>query len=385
MKRRAFALSVLVGSSGCLRTVQSGNETATASTDERSATESATRTATQAGEGTATPSPAKPTGFARDWNKNGSTGLTAFRNETLFAVYGGVTAFAPDGSERWSRNLAGTNYKGLFLGPERLYVPTQIGVLHCFDPSNGDELWRQRLPENGKGRSVPVVFGSTVVINSREPDQHVAVDAETGEVRWTQTTDAIGIQNRLPIPGGTPSDASVFVDVCRDEIAVLDRDGSVMETESAVQPTTPPTFEEEAVYVGGHSTIGKLELPDANPLWTTSVPSKGVSKPLVTEEHVVLGTVQNGVFAFNKSDGSEAWHADIGPIRWSPVHYRGNLYTGTDDGTCHVLDPQTGESVLSANIGVANLTMPSVGDDALYYVGGKSAADIIRTDISYES
>lgn len=247
----------------------------------------------------------------------------------------------------------------------------------------GKNLWRSNLPDDGDGRSVPVPFGSVVVINSTNPNGEVALDAETGEVQWTQLSGSMGIQNRLPIPGGAAPDAESFVDVSSDAINILDRDGSLIATERAIRSTTPPTFEDETVYIGGSNEFGKFEVPLGTPIWTVETPSKCLSKPVVTEEHVILATIQNGVFAFDKGDGSEVWHAKLGDVQWSPVLYRGALYTGTTDGTCYVLDPATGERVLSQEIGVANPTMPAIGDDAIHYVGGNTAADVIRTQILF--
>lgn len=382
MKRRTFAMGALLGMTGCLRTVQSQTESEADGTTRSS--ENSTTTGTEAETETTSRPAAMPKRFDTAWSKNGASGLTSFRDETLFCAYNGVTAFAPDGSERWSRNLAGRNYKGLFLGPERVYVPTQIGTIHAFDPDNGEELWRSELPDGGDGRSVPIPFGSVVIVNSNSPNQEVALDAETGEVRWTSLSGLMGIQNRLPIPGDASPNADVFVDVSSNEITTLAPDGSVVATQPTIQPTTPPTFEGETVYVGGRSTFGKFDVRDGTIEWTTETPSKCLSQPVVTDDHVVVATVDNGVFAFNKADGSEGWHADLGRVRWSPVRYRGGLYTGVKDGTCHVLDPESGETVISAEVGVANATLPAIGDDAIYYVGGNSAADIVRTDISFD-
>lgn len=138
MKRRVFALATLLGTTGCLRAVQPESKTNTESarTTELSAT---TTPETETEPQTSTPAPAMPRNFSQRWSKNGASGLTAFRDDTLYCTYGGVTAFAPDGSKRWNRNLAGRNHKGLYLGAERIYVPTQIGTVHAFDPETGEE------------------------------------------------------------------------------------------------------------------------------------------------------------------------------------------------------------------------------------------------------
>lgn len=375
VKRREFSLAFLLGLSGCLRAVQpQSTSTTTQST-----------TSTQPEEQTTTLAPANPSGFQRVWSENGATGLTAYRNETLFwaSPDGAVTASAPDGSDRWSRNLAGRNYKGVFLGSEQLYVPTQTGTIHAFNPETGDELWTTSLPDGGDGRSIPVSFGSQIVVNSQDPSQEVAINKETGEVRWTKLNGGMGIQHRLPIPGGAAPDEDLFVDVTTNKVTALGSEGSIVGSDRSIRPTTPPTFDEEYVYVGGEAAFGKLRTRDLSPIWTTETLSKCISKPVVTDKYVIFTSLKNGLFAFDKASESEIWHADLGQMRWSPVLYRGVLYTGTADGTCYAIDPESGDSIVSRKIGVANTTLPSIGDNALHYVGGSTAADIIRTNLTF--
>lgn len=367
MKRRTAIVAGLWGLSGCLR-LQSSSETGTDRTKAPPTTSTNKTQATTRTTGT-TPPAATPSKVEKKWSKGGS-GLIAYRDGSVYCTHRGVTAFSSDGTERWSRSVPGNNFQGLNLGPKRLYIPTAQGTIYALDPLTGDKIWRGKLPDGGDARSVPVKFGDKVIISSKDPDQTVALNEETGDVKWTFPAGPLGVPSRrLPIPGTSSPSDDYFFNVTGSDIPILTNNGTVYTT-CDVQPTTPLTFDADGAYVGGYNAVGRLYYPSGMVEWTTDVPSRAITKPVVVDNTVIFGTVQNGLFAFNKETGEQEWHNDIGDVHWSPVLYRGKLFTGTSDGNCYVLNPSDGNTLLTSNVGVGGLTVPLIDGDSIYSGGG---------------
>jgi outer membrane protein assembly factor BamB len=105
-----------------------------------------------------------------------------------------VTAFASDGLHKlWSTN--GVGDVGWAETSRMLLTGTGEGTVTRLDPATGRQLWKHAGPAGNVNRdSTSQLGGDLIVIASRVnlKTLHVeAVDADTGEVRWTSEQDGV--------------------------------------------------------------------------------------------------------------------------------------------------------------------------------------------------
>lgn len=124
-----------------------------------------------------------------DWPRFRGPSLDGKSTET-----GIVDAWGPDGPREMWRIPGGQGYSGLSVADGRVYTLVgrggdELAVAH--DAKTGRELWRHRLDGNyqdgmGSGpRSTPAVDGDVVYVLGAQ-GVLAALDAKTGEPRWTQ-------------------------------------------------------------------------------------------------------------------------------------------------------------------------------------------------------
>ena len=112
----------------------------------------------------------------------------ALGDESVFTGSMGGRFFsmrALDGKVRWSKRLGSVSSQPLVAG-DRLFVGTNDGELLAVDLDTGVVKWRYAT--RGPILRVPVLVEDLVVF-SNEADQVYALDARTGEFRWTYKGD----------------------------------------------------------------------------------------------------------------------------------------------------------------------------------------------------
>ena len=100
--------------------------------------------------------------------------------------------------------------------------------------------------------------------------------------------------------------------------------------------------------------------PDLNLLWKRELPEPRPSfpndprmcadrsyEPVAADDLLfVPSMIEDSVTAYHADDGAIAWEFFTGgPVRFAPVHWRGNLYFGSDDGYVYCVESGTGDLV----------------------------------------
>lgn len=247
------------------------------------------------------------------------TSQPAVADDTVFAgvvIFGELPAAllaidAADGTERWRLETEYDVVATPAVGEDHVYAVAD-GVLRTLDRSNGDEDWTYPLPEGGGD---PTLVEDTVYVVGGEPTVH-AVDASTGESRWTASADTTSRSW-----GRTPAiaDGRVYV-TDRDEGAVIALDaGAAGETRWRApvdEPTDAPVATGEAVFVGDQG--GGLHCIDTGGAvqWSESAVGAsfyddvGVVAPALAED-VLYSSGQGGELTAVGVDGEPRWRADL--------------------------------------------------------------------------
>ena len=96
------------------------------------------------------------------------------------------------GAARESHVMAFLRQRQPVLDADRVYALSTAGHLACLDADQGKELWRRRYADDFGGRpspfgwtDYPLIDGDQLVCTPGGKDAfHVALDKQTGEVRW---------------------------------------------------------------------------------------------------------------------------------------------------------------------------------------------------------
>ncbi|MCU4743047.1 PQQ-like beta-propeller repeat protein [Halobacteria archaeon AArc-m2/3/4] len=257
----------------------------------------------------------------------------------------------------------------------------------------------------------PLVLDSLVYEYAPEDRETGTLEAATGE-RTTATPIDGATEFLLGSDGETSCLARDLADD-RTDVELVGRDVETTQelwTTAAPDTMSPvPTFRNGTVYLSGFSTpwVRALDLEDGSERWTfeTVDPPSGLgvagdvvtftvgehlfaldpatgdrrwnvrfddrfaTAPLVTDEHIVLGTGDGGLLAVDRS-GDRDWRVDVGESMTALAQDEDRLLAGTDAGIA-VVDSRTED-----RIAFVDTTEPvdelSVGRHRIYVTGSGS-------------
>ncbi|HEY1738107.1 MAG TPA: PQQ-binding-like beta-propeller repeat protein, partial [Acidimicrobiia bacterium] len=272
-----------------------------------------------------------------------------------------VVVDAATGKRRWQRSgssavasdryVAGATGHGAFgvldartgttvakqISGEWLFGPVLVGDLtprmfYAHDVRTGQVLWTRTMPFDGFGE---VTDDSTLYVRGEQTGDEttapvVAIDAETGNVRWKQwTTDTDGTLVR---PGSTVVSVSSVAD------AFDSRTGRRLWHRSITPPAElyfgpPATSDDRDVYVYDH--LHRLTTIDA---------ASGTSRSVRLAGDVQgLRGASDGVVVVQLTDAIEGFDAHSGTVRWRWSFRAGMAGFGAvgDDGSLYIASGRT--------------------------------------------
>jgi outer membrane protein assembly factor BamB len=226
---------------------------------------------------------------------------------------------------------------------DRIYAQGVNGYFQCLEGATGKEIWSRSLLEEigvlsvyGGRTNVPALFEDLVIAhsvvvgwgdNALPAHRFIAMDKNTGEVRWLNGTTVRPEDTIYSTPVMTVLDGEAAM-------VVPSADGSIW----AIQPRT-----------------GK-------PIWNFRMSRRGINITPIIQDNIVYAT-QGEVNLDNRTVGSVVaingvGHGDItatnavwGPIKGigagkaSPLLVDGRLYIGDDAANMYVFDAKTGKQI----------------------------------------
>ena len=288
-----------------------------------------------------------------------------------------LTALGLDGSRIWSRDLtlrgedAGDGFGGgVALGDGVLVAATGFGEVIAMDPDTGDIRWRQKL--DAPVRAAPTVDGGAAFVVSRN-DQAFAIDLENGRIRWR----IAGIDPDAGVVGGaSPAvvDGTVILPFASGEVVgTLARNGRRTWTSvisggrrghvraRLTDITGDPVVQGDTVYVANQSgRLVALDRRSGDRLWSVNEGSLGPALPAGGSLFFVSDQAQ--LKRLDRATGDEIWSVNL-PLyedpqkrnstylHTGPVLFGGRLLVASGDGLIRSFDPTTGEELGAAALG----------------------------------
>ncbi len=237
-----------------------------------------------------------------------------------------VKAHTTDGKTLWSRDLTPPNERsddatggGLAIDDGQLYATTGFGALVALDPATGEVRWTQETDAAVTG--APAVKDGIAYVVSRD-NRAWAIRAEDGRVLW-----------QLP---GTPSPSGLVggaAPAVSDRVAVFPFGSSEVVA----------TLRKSGVRVWGASVAGQRR----GRVYARITDITG--DPVIDGDVIYVGNQSGRVVAMSAAGGTRLWTAEEGAYSmvW-PVG--GSVFLVSDQGELVRLDAETGERIWGVNL-----------------------------------
>jgi|GEM_PF-498863 outer membrane protein assembly factor BamB len=234
------------------------------------------------------------------------------------------------------------------LGSETNLSPTVAGglvflvadkVLYALDAHGGERRWQFEpgtvTTDDGQERgdylqrdSVAVAGGTVFALSNK---RLIALDAETGDERWTDGVDDWASSTF----SGRP--------IAADGVAAAVKAGvvTIYDAETGTERSTVPTHSldvltDDRVYAvtdaedGDRKTVTGYDSETGDRVWQPSDGDGSVASAVVDDDSVYVGLEESGVAAFDRTDGRGEWRVDTGTEPRQIAVVGDTVYVGGD-------------------------------------------------------
>ncbi|WP_425039373.1 PQQ-binding-like beta-propeller repeat protein [Primorskyibacter sp. S187A] len=307
-----------------------------------------------------------------------------------------LSAVSTGGAVLWTRELRPerdarneVSGGGMSYGDGRLYVTTGYGNAHAIDPTNGEEIWVQRL--GATGTASPSYDGGLVYLVAGD-DVAWAIEADNGRIRWQ--LEAIEDTNNVfggPAPAVT--DQFVLFGYGNGDVQAAFKKGGLRLWSATVAGrrtgfainrvsdiTGDPVVYGDRVYVGNQSgRLVSLSLGSGQRIWTAR---HGTVQPVWAAGNALfMISDRNELMRIDRETGAVVWSDKLPqfksqrPLRretifahHGPVLAGGQLIVASGDGVLRVYDPEDGALTRTVPLPGGATSNPAVAGGVLYVV-----------------
>ncbi|MDQ0255290.1 outer membrane protein assembly factor BamB/subtilisin family serine protease/5-hydroxyisourate hydrolase-like protein (transthyretin family) [Evansella vedderi] len=267
---------------------------------------------------------------------------------------GWVTALnSGTGEEVWSIRIGNINRSSATIESGVVYLSGgDDRHIYALDLISGRMLWSVNVGSPAIYES-PLYHDGMLYVSSGLTDnaQVTAIEASTGEVKWTHPLGGPSFF------GGSIGDGKLFVGTYDNRtFRALDVDNGTKVWEITLKNegfASRPVYVDGVVYAAStnfsteRGTLHAIDAQSGDGLWqNSSIGDTQAGSPVVYENIVVIGSASQPVIrAFDRETGSEIWeNRDVGfTLHNGTVTADGTLYVGNTNGILYGLDILTGE------------------------------------------
>ncbi|MBK1636204.1 PQQ-binding-like beta-propeller repeat protein [Rhodovulum adriaticum] len=317
-----------------------------------------------------------------------------------------VTAVSTGGQALWTRDLTPEFERnqdagggGLAFGGGRLFATTGFGTLVALKPDTGEVLWTQRTEAPVTG--APVYSDGTVYVVSRD-NRAWAVRAADGRVQW----EVPGTPLRAGLIGGAaPAVAGdlAFFPLGSAELVAVRRDTGVRAWAASIAGqrrglvyaqiddiAADPVVVGGAVYAGNQAgRLVRLSRDTGERAWTAEEGAYGAILPVGGAVFVVSDQAQ--LVRLDAGSGDVVWAVDLPYFtkskakrrkaihaHFGPVLAGGRLWVASDDGVLRAFSPESGAQLAQVALPGGAATRPVVAGQTLYVVSQRGTLHAFR-------
>ena len=267
------------------------------------------------------------------------------------------------GGKLWSYKTGGIVAAPPTVADGRVYVGSDDGLLYALDAKTGELRWTfetdSKILASAACAAAPNGDGSWILVGSYDNTMY-CVDAATGGKLWSYETG-----NYI---NGAPavSDGRVVFGGCDQIVHVVSlTDGkSVATIDAGAYIAASAAVADGLAYVGHYD--GELlcvNLADESIAWRYGHQDgdASFSSPAVGKDRLVFGSRDERVHCVRRRDGKKLWTFRTGGnVDSSPVICGDKVIVGSDDGRLYLLRLANGKKVWSYELGDAIVSSPAV-------------------------
>jgi len=236
-------------------------------------------------------------------------------------------AFDADGTERWQSDPIEAGVRRIqvpTIAGDRLYFGTSIGV-HGFDLDGGTEVWRyDDLDDFG-----PILTADDQRVYVSTHDGVHAINREDEAEQWSVTGDSLW--------GITAADDTVYFprwDGTDPEISALDaQTGEARWTITLEDRAVGPTTVADGTLFAGtdDGQVLAIDTTDGDTVWTRRLADNPVPPGTVAGDVLYLSNTEGNLFALDVADGSEQWSTTVENVTGIPAVVDGAIYVSSPE------------------------------------------------------
>lgn len=351
--------------------------------------------------------PALGTGLDRIWTANIGQGNERKARITADPIVSGgriytldsasrVAATGSDGRALWARTLIPSTERGdeassggLAFGDGVVIAATGFGELFALDATSGEVRWSQRL--EAPVTSAPTIHDGLVYVVSRD-SRAWALDVAQGRIRW-QITGTPSNANLVGGSGPVVAGRSVVFPFGSGElVAALAKSGirvwgsSVAGQRRGRAYTSisdisgDPVVHDGKIYAANQGgRVVALSAVSGDRLWSAN---EGAYSPVwPSDNSVFMISEQAELLRLDAETGARIWGVEL-PLfvkqrikrrksvfaHFGPILAGGRLIVASDDGVIREFNPETGALITEVAMGNGAASNPVVVDGTLYVV-----------------
>jgi outer membrane protein assembly factor BamB len=259
-----------------------------------------------------------------------------------------------------------------FAGPSRL-------VAYALDGER-QRAWSVHLPQ--VSRSGVTLDGTTAYVGTQDGSV-TAVDAATGEVRWSTEAGGpievpIAVADGVVVASVRSTDAATGARL----VAVHD-DGTAAWTyapRTASLLTGTPAIVDGSVYATtADALVHAVALDTGAVLWTSRLTAQSVFPVAITDDAVFATDVSGEVYRIDRTTGARVWEHPLNtPLyRAGPLVVGDRVVTATFDGDVVAFDVASGDLVWRGHVSDDPIRDLAADADALVVVGSRADTGVI--------
>ncbi len=290
---------------------------------------------------------------------------------------------AADGKTLWRREYPGRGFDPgdsttPLVAAGRVYVIGSLGAVYCLDADGGELLWQKELAKAKGARvssSLGLVDGMLVILAG----PLTALDAATGELRWTQPK--VSGADNSPAFWRSGNKSYILCNTGRAVFCVDAADGQVLWNVPGGSCSTVAVAGDVMAVQAESKQAGlsayRLSPEKPEKLWTVEHTDRGAS-PIVHDQHVYSVT-RDGAICVELTTGKVLWKQNVGGGEISSPILAGGMVlspVAADNGILVMLraSPEKFALLGKARLGIVTCSSPAFVDGRLYLRLGGAVA-----------
>ena len=276
---------------------------------------------------------------------------------------------AESGLELWNYKTEGSVKNTICYDDGKILATDIFGIAYALDENSGELVWKKELGQNSLGAFNTGSVVENGIYYTGFGNYLQAVDVKTGNTIWVNKgwRGGEGATHTMIIADDVLIAASNWRALYAHDIKTgkllwkKGDDGYSSRSSSA-------TWFNDTLYVASKDGIGLMDVHTGKMFkyFKTNYSLQVSTKPLISDDLIIMGTRNSGVVAFNRFSGDEVWKVMTGDalvysspyskpeshtVETPPVLVKGDIVFGASDGFIYWVNPKDGSVIQKVNLG----------------------------------